>query len=149
MEQFSVIANNKVLQAAMIAWISCQLIKIVTTLIKTKKFDFERIMGAGGMPSSHSATVMSASITTGQVVGYDSYVFGLALVFSFIVMYDASGIRRAAGTQAKILNSIVTNLSLHEKINYPEKLKELLGHTHLEVLVGALFGIFIGILITS
>lgn len=148
MNSFGTIMYNKVFISAFFAWFFAQGFKVLKTLIVNRRFDFERVMGAGGMPSSHSATVMAATIATGQMIGYDHPAFGVAIVFSFVVMYDASGIRRAAGKQAKILNSIVDQLRLHQEIDYNEKLKELLGHTHLEVFVGALLGILIGILVT-
>lgn len=148
MNKLSAIFDNKILLVAMMAWIISQAIKVISTMIKTKKLDFDRLMGAGGMPSSHTATAIAASVAAGQTMGYDSAVFGIALVISFVVMYDATGIRRAAGKQAEILNEIVEKFRLHEKINYPEKLKELLGHTLLEVFAGAILGIILGILFT-
>ena len=101
-------------------------------------------MGAGGMPSSHSATLCSVTTVIGISEGIDSPLFALSFIVAFIVMYDATGVRRAAGKQAKVLNSIVHELSLHHKIDYPKKLKELLGHSYLEVIVGAMLGIIIG-----
>lgn len=148
MTQFMLVFDNKVLQAAFVAWATAQTIKVVSTLIRTKRFDFDRLMGTGGMPSSHSATVIAATVAIGQILGYDNPLFGLALVNSFIVMYDACGIRRAAGKQAAILNNLVEELRLHKTINYPKKLKELLGHTYLEVFVGGVLGAVIGIWIT-
>lgn len=147
MEKLQVFLTNQVVISAVTAWLIAQGIKVIHTLIKERRFNFERIMGSGGMPSSHSATVLSASIAIAETLGYDSPIFGLSLVFSFIVMYDACGIRRAAGKQAAILNSMVEALRLHQKINYQKKLKELLGHTYLEVLVGAMLGIIIGLVI--
>lgn len=148
MEEFGLVLTNRVLAAAFIGWCSAQGIKVITTLIKSKRFDFERLMGSGGMPSSHSATVIAASVAIGRLLGFDHPLFGLALVNSFIVMYDACGIRRAAGKQAAILNSIVDELRLHKHVNYQKKLKELLGHTYLEVFVGGCLGAAIGIFIT-
>jgi len=149
MGKFELITNNQVLQAAFLGWIVAQAIKVFTTLVKTRRFDFERLMGSGGMPSSHASTVIAATVVIGQTMGYDNPVFGLSLVTSFIVMYDACGIRRAAGKQAAILNSIVDALRLHQNINYQKKLKELLGHTYIEVFAGAVLGVFIGLFIAS
>ncbi|MDA3846813.1 MAG: divergent PAP2 family protein [Vallitaleaceae bacterium] len=149
MGKLGLITSNQVLQAAFLGWVVAQAIKVFSTLIRTRRFDFERLMGSGGMPSSHASTVIAASVVIGQTMGYDSPVFGLALVTSFVVMYDACGIRRAAGKQAEILNSIVDALRLHQSINYQKKLKELLGHTYFEVFAGAVLGVLVGLFIVS
>jgi acid phosphatase family membrane protein YuiD len=146
MNIWEALLSNTILMAAFTAWFSAQGFKIVHTIIKTKKFDVERIMGSGGMPSSHSATVCATTASIGISLGVDTPLFALAVIFSFIVMYDATGVRRAAGKQAKVLNSIIHELSLHQRIDYPTKLKELLGHSYLEVFVGAVLGTIIGFL---
>lgn len=141
MYNFQAILQNTPLWAAIIAWAAAQGIKIILTLIVDKKFDASRIVGTGGMPSSHSSFTMSLSFSIGKYYGFDSSLFAIALIFSFVTMYDAQGIRRAAGKQAEILNMLI----LEHKIPDVGELKELLGHTPLEVAAGALLGIVIGL----
>lgn len=124
-------------------WFGIQIFKVITDLIKTKKFDFKRIMGAGGMPSSHSAVVTSLATLIGKYEGFETPIFGIAVIFAFIVMYDAAGVRRAAGKQAKILNKLIETPGL-TGLQVSEKLVEVLGHTPMQVIVGAIVGIIIG-----
>lgn len=141
MYHFQEILQNTPLWAAIIAWAAAQGIKIILTLLVDKKFDASRIVGTGGMPSSHSSFTMALSFSIGKYHGFDSPLFAIALIFSFVTMYDAQGIRRAAGKQAEILNMLI----LKHKIPDVDELKELLGHTPLEVAAGALLGIVIGL----
>lgn len=117
-----------------------QLSKVLTFLVREKKINVRRIVETGGMPSSHSASVCALTTCVGLREGTGSVLFGVVLYFSLIVMYDAAGLRRAAGRQATLLNRI-----LHEHIQLPgpphERLRELLGHTPIEVLVGAIIGV--------
>ena len=133
--------NNKHLWIAIITWFIVQCIKVVTDLIKNKKFNVKRLWGSGGMPSAHSALMTSLTTTIGITEGVESPVFALAIIMSLVVMYDAAGVRRAAGKQAKVLNQIIE--SEGQNINIQEKLIELLGHTPIEVLVGAVVGIIL------
>ena len=112
-------------------------------LIKDHKFDFKRILGAGGMPSSHSAVVCSLAVLIGKDYGFSSATFALALIFAAVVMYDACGVRRAAGKQAKLLNKIISTPGL-TGVQVQERLVEVLGHTPVQVVVGALIGIIAG-----
>jgi len=133
---------NRVFLTAFITVIIAQILKILYTFVREGKFDFRIITSTGGMPSSHSASVMALTTAVGIETGWNSPLFGVTLFFSLIVMYDAAGIRRAAGRQAEILNRIMDDLyqgrTLYEE---GEKLKELLGHTPVEVIVGAILGI--------
>lgn len=140
------IENYKYIVVPFIVWFGIQIFKVITDLVKTRKFDFKRIMGAGGMPSSHSAVVTSLATLIGKNEGIESSLFGLSIVFAFIVMYDAAGVRRAAGKQAKILNKLVETPGL-TGIQVSEKLVEVLGHTPKQVIVGAIVGIVIGLII--
>lgn len=135
------ILQNTPLWAALIGWAAAQGIKIILTLITDRKFDASRIVGTGGMPSSHSSFTMALSFSIGKYHGFDSPLFAIALIFSFVTMYDAQGIRRAAGKHAEILN----NLILEHKMPDVGELKELLGHTPLEVAAGAMLGLAIGL----
>lgn len=126
-------------------WFSIQLFKVVYDLVKTGKFNFKRILGAGGMPSSHSAVVTSLATMIGKDYGFDSAIFALSLIFAFVVMYDAAGVRRAAGKQAKLLNKIVETPGL-TSVQVSERLVEVLGHSPKQVIVGALIGIIVGLI---
>jgi len=134
--------NNKVLITCFAAWFAAQLLKIILTFYSSKKLDLTRFVGSGGMPSSHTSFVMALSTSFGKLYGWDSAIFALALCFAFVVMYDAAGVRRAAGNQARVLNIIIEDLA-HNKPIANERLKELIGHTPKEVLAGALLGILI------
>ena len=126
-------------------WLFIQLFKLIYDLVTTKKFNFKRILGAGGMPSSHSAVVVALCTMIGKEYGINSAIFGLAVIFAFVVMYDAAGVRRAAGKQAKLLNKIVQTPGL-TNVEVTEKLQEVLGHTPIQVFVGALIGFIVGMI---
>ena len=144
MDFFLQILYNKYIYIPFLTWFFIQLFKLIYDLMTTKKFNFKRIIGAGGMPSSHSAVVMSLAIMIGKEYGFDSSTFALALIFAMVVMYDAAGVRRAAGKQATLLNKIVDTPGL-SGIEVQEKLVEVLGHTPVQVFVGAAIGIIVGI----
>lgn len=127
-------------------WFGIQLFKFIYDLVKSKKFNFKRLMQAGGMPSSHSGVVISLTTMIGKNVGINSPLFAVALIFSFIVMYDAAGVRRAAGKQAKLLNKIVKTPGL-TSLQVSERLVEVLGHTPVQVIVGAAIGVIVGLLV--
>ena len=135
--------TNKYLYLPFLVWFCIQTFKVIYDLVTTKKFNFKRIIGAGGMPSSHSAIVMAITVMIGKKVGFDGWEFAVALVFSCVVMYDAAGVRRAAGKQATLLNKIIATPGL-TGVQVQEKLVEVLGHTPLQVLVGAIIGIIVG-----
>lgn len=142
MNFFVEISGNKVLIASVTAWFIAQMLKIILTYYSSKKLDLTRLVGSGGMPSSHTAFVMALSTSIGRMYGWDSAIFAVSLCFTLIVMYDAAGVRRAAGNQAKIINMIIEDLA-HNKPITDEKLKELIGHTPKEVIAGAVLGIAI------
>ena len=126
-------------------WFFIQLFKLIYDLVTTRKFNFKRILGAGGMPSSHSAVVTSLATMIGINQGFDSQMFALATIFAFVVMYDACGVRRAAGKQAALLNKLVETPGL-TGVQVSEKLVEVLGHTPIQVIVGALIGVIAGLI---
>ena len=143
MTDFQKFITNKYLYVPLILWFCIQTFKVIYELLKTKKLNFKRIIGAGGMPSSHSAITMCISTMIGKSEGFDSSIYALSLIVALVVMYDAAGVRRAAGKQAKLLNKIIDTPGL-SNVQVQEKLVEVLGHTPIQVLVGALLGIFIG-----
>jgi acid phosphatase family membrane protein YuiD len=134
----------KYLLVPILAWLTVQFVKFMTDLIKNKKINVKILVASGGMPSSHSSVVTSLMTMIGINEGFNSVLFAIAFVFGLIVMYDAAGVRRAAGKQAGILNQLI--YSNQVKIDTNEKLKELIGHTPKQVFVGALWGIFLGIM---
>lgn len=128
-----------------VTWLCVQTFKVLWELATTKKLNFKRIIGAGGMPSSHTAIVVSITTMVGKSQGIDSVIFAVSLIFSLVVMYDACGVRRQAGKQARILNDIVNTPGL-STVQVREKLVEALGHTPLQVIVGAIVGFAAGML---
>ncbi len=145
MEEINQILTNKYIYIPLLLWFFIQLFKVIYDLITTKKFNFKRILGAGGMPSSHSAVVTSIATLIGKNEGFNTPIFALSLIFAFVVMYDAAGVRRAAGKQAQLLNKIIETPGLTTG-QVSEKLVEVLGHTPIQVIVGAIIGIVVGIL---
>ncbi len=139
-----IISEYKYLIVPFGTWFFIQLFKLIYDLVTTKKFNFKRILGAGGMPSSHSAVVVALCTMIGKNYGINSAIFGLSIVFAFVVMYDAAGVRRAAGKQAKLLNKIVQTPGL-SGVEVTEKLQEVLGHTPTQVFVGAFIGLIVGL----
>jgi hypothetical protein len=138
-ELVSSLGKNVVLVTALTAWLTAQILKSITAFCQVRKFRAERLVGAGGMPSSHTSLVVSLASAVGFHSGTDSALFAVAVVLAGIVMYDAAGVRQAAGKQAKVINKLVLEMRVEHKV-HDTRLKELLGHTPLEVLAGALLG---------
>jgi len=153
MKNFFINNYNYVLVASLLSWCIAQILKTILNILSTKKFDPERLVGAGGMPSSHSALVCSATIALSREVGLNSPEFAIMFIFALVVMYDAMGVRRAAGMHAKEINKINKNLDENNVVididneNKSKELKEFLGHTPFEVLGGALLGILIALMV--
>lgn len=141
------ILDNRVLIASVLAWAVAQLSKTLYELIRFRKLRFNRLVSSGGMPSSHSAFVTSLAAATGRVAGVDSVVFAIAVVLAAIVMYDAAGVRRAVSIQARILNQMIDE-AYQGKPFAEKRLRELIGHTPTQVIVGGLLGIAVGLLLT-
>lgn len=139
-----IILGNKILDLVFLSIIIAQTIKVLTPILKSSKIDISRVFETGGMPSSHSSSVMTLCMSIALVYGTNTGLFATTLLFAIIVMYDATGIRREAGKHAKILNEIIFNsdLKVVESKEF-KQFKEFLGHTPFEVLMGALLGIFI------
>ena len=136
--------TNKWLWIPLATWLLVQIFKLIVEIFsaKDRKINFRRILGAGGMPSSHTAGITSLATSIGMSEGFGSPLFALAAVFCFIVMYDATGVRRSAGKQAAILNKMMES---EGNFNVQEKLVELIGHSPFEVFVGVIVGILMGI----
>ncbi|MHB9938123.1 hypothetical protein CF098_08870 [Clostridium sporogenes] len=139
--------DNSLLSCAVIAWLTAQIIKVIMDAVLSKRLKIERIVGSGGMPSSHSALVAALATASALDYGINSFQFSVTAVLAAIVMYDASGVRRATGEQAKILNKMIENFEKTSCSPFSEKrLKELVGHTPLQVFIGAALGVFIGLI---
>ncbi len=146
MHPISGILDNHVLLAALIGWFLAQALKIPIYYLVEGKWDWRRFHGSGGgMPSSHTSMVVSAAIMVGALQGFDSTVFAAALVFSSVVMYDATGVRRETGRQAEIINRILQDVLINGRPISNVELKELVGHKPIEVAAGALLGIVIAV----
>ena len=138
---------NPVLLAALTAWLIAQGLKVLIEFILKRKWNWALLFQAGGMPSSHSAMVSATALATGLVFGFDTGAFAVAAIFAMIVVYDATGVRRESGRQAVLINSIIEEFS-KGKIPPQEKLKEVLGHTPGEAVLGTLLGLSVGFLIS-
>lgn len=145
MRYFEELFDNRIFFIVLFAWLFSCILKGVIECFKNKKINFGRFFGPGGMPSSHSTIVSSLAVCVGVYEGFDSAIFVVCCALALIVMYDASGIRRAAGEQAKMINMIVDAWEERDPILKEKKLKELLGHTPVEVLGGAILGITVAI----
>ncbi|MDO5349420.1 MAG: divergent PAP2 family protein [Lachnospiraceae bacterium] len=142
MDIWQKILGNQVLMSAVAGWTVAQVLKTIIDCVLNKSFNAERLFGSGGMPSSHSATVCSLTVAAGLCFGVESFEFAVSFVLAMIVMYDAMGVRRETGKQAKLLNSILLEnpLKLSAEV-LQERLKEYVGHTPLQVFAGAVLGI--------
>ena len=147
MQVLQALLDNRVLLSGLIGWGSAQVLKTIIYALMHHTLDLSRIFGDGGMPSGHSATVCAAATSAGMLYGLNSFPFAIGVIVAIIVMHDAMGVRLETGKQAKLLNEF---LDLFAKLEQPlsdqEKLKELVGHTPLQVCMGGILGIATGIL---
>lgn len=134
--------QNRIFWIGSLAWLVAQVLKVTIDLLSKRKIDFRRLVSAGGMPSSHSAFVVALSTSVGFTQGFDSALFAVSATFAGIIMYDAAGVRRAVGVQAGMLNEIVDDIYKHRPVG-EKRLKELIGHTPVEVFAGAALGFLI------
>ena len=140
--------DNRILFAAFLAWAVAQISKTIYELIKQRKLVFSRLVSSGGMPSSHSALVTGLATATGRVSGINSAMFAVTVVLAGIVMYDSAGVRRAVSIQARILNQMMDEVFQGHPIG-EKRLRELIGHTPIQVFVGGLLGIGVALLVTA
>ncbi len=147
MEFINALLQNTVFMAAATGWLVAQVLKTLLDAFLNKGFSLERLTGSGGMPSSHSATVCALATSAGIRYGGGSFEFAVCAILAIIVMYDARGVRRETGIQAKVINEMIGFFqNMGKTLSYEDKLKELIGHTPLQVLAGAILGIAIGAL---
>jgi len=145
-EIFIQIAKNKVFITTLYGWIIAQAIKVIIGVIRQKKFDFRWLIGTGGMPSSHAAGASCLACALGLEYGFGSPYFALAASFAIVVMFDAQGVRRATGRQARILNKVMDDIYWRGRTS-DGRLRELIGHTPVEVFAGALVGLIVAFLL--
>ena len=150
MNTLELLLQNQILLSAVCGWLIAQVLKTLIHLYFNHSFVPERLVGSGGMPSAHSATVCALSTSAGIVCGVDSPIFAIATILAIVVMYDAIGVRRETGIQAKIINEMMDAFSkMNQQLSAEEKLKELVGHTPLQVLVGGILGVAIAFLMDA
>lgn len=148
MNFLSELAQNKILISAASGWIIAQVLKTIIHALFTKNFDAERLVGGGGMPSSHSATVCALSTATAMQYGFHSFEFAMAAIFALVVMYDAIGVRQESGKQAQVINDMIEIFThMGKDLNIEKQLKEFIGHTPLQVFCGGILGIIVALLI--
>lgn len=150
MNPFIELINNQIFMSAVAGWLVAQVLKTIIHLYFTKSFVPERLVGSGGMPSSHSATVCALSTAAAYKCGISSPEFAIAAILAIVVMYDAIGVRRETGIQAKVLNEMMELFANMDKaLSTEDRLKEFVGHTPFQVLVGGILGIIIAIILNS
>ncbi len=145
---FKEVIANRIIWGAFFSWAAAQGIKIVSGLIKEKRFNFKWLMGTGGMPSAHSASVSALAAGVGLCMGFDSAVFAATAIFALIIMFDAQSVRRMSGLQAETLNQLSEDIYYNRGVK-PERLRELIGHTPVEVIMGAILGILVAIIVVT
>lgn len=143
MNVFEQLVQNRVLLCGVVAWTAAQVLKVLINLAMEKKLDLKRLIGMGGMPSSHTAFVFSVCLMTGLKAGFDSVSFAVAFTLMAVVIYDAMGVRAETGKQGAVINRILREFLMEGKPITEDKLKELVGHTPLEVLGGLIVGIVV------
>lgn len=144
---FGMLTTNPIIDCALLAWFLAQVIKVVLDAVLLRKLDLHRFVSSGGMPSSHSALVVAATTAIGKLYGAHTPDFALAAVLSAIVMYDACNVRRSAGDTARLVNQILAHVEKLTAEDFADDLREVMGHTPLQVLLGALLGLGVGLLV--
>jgi acid phosphatase family membrane protein YuiD len=142
----NILLFNPILLSALVAWTIAQILKVLIEFVTLKRWNWALLFEAGGMPSSHSAMVSSAALSIGLFIGFDQPVFAVASILAMIVIYDATGIRREAGRQAALINTMIEDLA-KGKLDQQDRLKEVLGHTPGEAILGMLLGLVIAVLV--
>ena len=139
--RFGMLTSNPVIDCGLLAWFLAQLIKVILDAVLLRKIDVRRFVSSGGMPSSHSALVVAAAAAIGKLYGVQTPDFALAAILSAVVMYDACNVRRSAGDTARLVNQILAHVEQLTAEDFADDLREVMGHTPLQVLMGALLGL--------
>ena len=145
--RFGMLTSNPVIDCGLLAWFLAQLIKVILDAVLLRKIDVRRFVSSGGMPSSHSALVVAAAAAIGKLYGVQTPDFALAAILSAVVMYDACNVRRSAGDTARLVNKLLEHMERLTAEDLADNLKEVMGHTPLQVLMGALLGLGVGLLV--
>ena len=145
--RFGMLTTNPIIDCALLAWFLAQAIKVMLDALVLRRFDPRRFVSSGGMPSSHSALVVACSTAVGKLYGVSGPEFALAAIFAAVVMYDACNVRRSAGDTARLVNQLLEHVERLTADEFAENLKEVMGHTPLQVLLGALLGLAVGLLV--
>lgn len=144
--RFGMLTTNPIIDCALLAWFLAQLAKVILEAVLLRKLDLRLFVSSGGMPSSHSALVVSATVAIGKHCGFSGPAFALAVVLSAVVMYDACNVRRSAGDTARLVNQILAHVERLTAEDFADDLREVMGHTPMQVLMGALLGLCVGLL---
>ena len=144
--RFGMLTTNPIIDCALLAWFLAQLAKVILEAVLLRKLDLRLFVSSGGMPSSHSALVVSATVAIGKHYGFSGPAFALAVVLSAVVMYDACNVRRSAGDTARLVNQLLAHVEKLTAEDFADDLREVMGHTPLQVLMGALLGLGVGLL---
>ena len=144
---FGILTRNPIIDCGLLAWFLAQLIKVVLDVVLLRKLDLRRFFSSGGMPSSHSALVLACTTAIGRLYGFEGPLFALSVILSAIVMYDACNVRRSAGDTARLVNQLLEHVERLTAEDCAENLREVMGHTPLQVLMGALLGFGVGLLV--
>ena len=144
---FGMLTTNPIIDCGLLAWFLAQLIKVVLELVLLRKWDPGRFVSSGGMPSSHSSLVVACTTAIGKLYGIQDPLFAISAILAAIVMYDACNVRRSAGDTAELVNQILAHVEKLTAEDFAEDLKEVMGHTPLQVLMGALLGFGVGVLV--
>ena len=138
---FEKILSNEMLVIAAISWLVAGIIKVIIEFIINKKLDVKRVFGAGGMPSSHTSTVVALTVAVGRFMGLNSAEFAIVVIITIIVIHDAVGVRQETGKQSKLLNEMIVKSDSFKNLDFEKQLKEYVGHTPLQTLAGAIVGL--------
>ncbi len=145
--RFGMLTTNPIIDCALLAWFLAQTIKVILDAVILRRFDIRRFVSSGGMPSSHSALVVACTTAMGKLYGVGEPLFALSAIFAVVVMYDACNVRRSAGDTARLVNLLLEHVERLTAEDFAENLKEVMGHTPLQVLMGALLGLGVGLLV--
>ena len=144
---FGMLTTNPVIDCALLAWFLAQLIKVILEAVMTRRLNARLFVSSGGMPSSHSALAVACTAAIGKLYGMNGPYFALAVILSAVVMYDACNVRRSAGDTARLVNKLLEHMEQLTAEDLADNLKEVMGHTPLQVLMGALLGLGVGLLV--
>lgn len=145
--RMGMLTTNPIIDCALLAWFLAQLIKVLLELVLLRRFDVSRFVSSGGMPSSHSALVVACTTAIGKLYGIEDPIFALSAILSAVVMYDACNVRRSAGDTARLVNQLLEHVERLTAEDFADNVREIMGHTPLQVLMGSLLGLGVGLLV--